>query len=136
MRIEIERVCMLDTIQNRSIFWTNECAASISSIDMHPNLNKISNHTIVYIIYVFQCYFKKIFRIFLLSFTFSAWQMGPSSKMLSNARHAVVPNVAIKQKGIRPFSWSSLIAVLSVSPRKLSMKSTVHVWYYITINSR
>ena len=60
--------------------------------------------------------------------------MGPSSMILSNARHAVVPNVAIKQNGIRPFSWSSLIAVLSVSPRKLSMKSTDHVWYHINID--
>ena len=39
--------------------------------------------------------------------------------MLSNAKQAVVPKVAIKQKGINPFSWSSLMAAFSVSPRRL-----------------
>ena len=58
-------------------------------------------------------------RIYLVTFSF--WQIGPNSKMLSNARDAVVPKVAITQKGMRPFSLSSAIAVFNVSPRKLKV---------------
>ena len=51
----------------------------------------------------------------------SFWQIGPNSRMLSNARQAVVPKVAITQKGMRPFSLSSFIAAFNVSPLKLKI---------------
>ena len=42
VRIEVEGVCPLNTVQDWPVFWTDECASSIGGINVEPDvLNRV-----------------------------------------------------------------------------------------------
>ena len=38
VRIEVEGVCPLNTVQDWPVFWTDECASSIGGINVEPDV--------------------------------------------------------------------------------------------------